>query len=300
MLIKFFFSVIAVSLLICFPPSSTLAQDRSTCSSQLSESWQTSKGMHAPESVLFDPLSRILLVANVNGHPLAKDGNGTIAKMALHGVLLDEKWITGLNAPKGMALGHDTLYVADIDELVAIDWTNGTKQRYPAAGAIFLNDVIMDNQGHVYVSDMMTNTIYRLAGDRLELWLQSNALPGPNGLFIQKDSLYVACWGEITDGFKTSTAGHIKKVSLLDKSITSLGSGLPLGNLDGLETDHCGGFWVTDHMAGTLMQIDASGKLLQTIEVGQGCADIEMLPVDWELLIVPMMSDNKLRGFTIK
>src|SRR3546814_10575543 len=77
------------------------------------------------------------------------------------------EWATGLDAPKGLALANNRLYVSDIDQLVAIDTATGAvAQRWPATGAKFLNDVVADMDGRVFVSDMVTNQIWLL--DRSE------------------------------------------------------------------------------------------------------------------------------------
>ena len=56
-----------------------------------------------------------------------------------------------------------TLYVADITDLVQIDIDSGKIiKRFNAPGSSFLNDVVADNQGNIYVSDTDTNTIYKL------------------------------------------------------------------------------------------------------------------------------------------
>ena len=267
---------------------------------QITELWQCNSGLANPESVLFDPTTRILLVSNVAGKPLAKDGNGFIAKVALNGVLLDSQWITGLNAPKGMALVNDTLYIADIDELVVVNWTDRQQQRFTAPGARFLNDVTAAANGDLFISDMYTNTIWRFGDGRLEKWLVSDQLPGPNGLLIKDNALYVACWGTITNGFATSRPGQLKRVDLQKKTISLVGSDQPLGHLDGLAKDHHDGFWLTDYMAGKLMRLDGQARLLQQLELGQGSADLAVLPKDWEMLVVPMMQDNSLRGFRVE
>ncbi len=47
-------------------------------------------------------------------------------------------WVTGLNAPKGMALVKNTLWVADVDQMVAIDITEGKiLKSIPVEGAGF-------------------------------------------------------------------------------------------------------------------------------------------------------------------
>ena len=57
--------------------------------------------------------------------PTAKDGEGWISKLSPKGEVLEAKWVTGLNAPKGMRVQGDTLWVSDIDELVAINRKSG-------------------------------------------------------------------------------------------------------------------------------------------------------------------------------
>ena len=50
--------------------------------------------------------------------------------------------------------------------LVEIDIDNGKiMKRFNAPGSVFLNDVVSDNQGNIYVSDTITNTIYKLDGN---------------------------------------------------------------------------------------------------------------------------------------
>jgi DNA-binding beta-propeller fold protein YncE len=110
----------------------------------LSESWRV-EGLSNPESVLFDPTQNVLYVSNIAGEAMAKDGKGFISRLSPDGKILTLKWTTGLNAPKGLALVGERLFVSDIDELVAVDTKTGKiAKRWPAAGAKFLNDVAAD------------------------------------------------------------------------------------------------------------------------------------------------------------
>ena len=66
---------------------------------------------------------------------------------------------------KGYSYLNDNskLYVSDITDLVEIDIASGKIiKRFNAPGSSFLNDVVSDNQGNIYVSDTGTNTIYKL------------------------------------------------------------------------------------------------------------------------------------------
>jgi sugar lactone lactonase YvrE len=264
----------------------------------LTPAWTLSEGLAQPESVKYDAKRSRLYVSNIQGNPSEKDGKGSISIVSLEGQLLNKAWVTaGLNAPKGMAIVADTLYVADIDGLVAIDLNQGKViKRYDAKDAKFLNDVTADSAGNVYVSDTFVDRIYCLCDGKFDLWLHTADLMSPNGLFAEDHRLLVAGWGIRTEGFTTTTLGHLKAVTYNDKKITSVGDGKPLGNLDGLEADGKDGYYVTDWMAGKLFHLDVTGKAAELMHLKQGAADLAYL-VEKKLLVIPMMNDNELRAF---
>ncbi len=259
-----------------------------------SELWSTD-GFMNPESVLYDGERNIVYVSNVNGGPMDKDGAGHISRLSVEGEMLDAQWVTGLNAPKGLIQHENKLYVTDIDQLVAIDVDTGKIDgSWYADGAKFLNDLAVDSEGRVYVSDMLTHSIHRLENDALSLWLQDEALQHPNGLQIEGDQLLVAPWGkDMQQDFTTKVAGHLIAVDLSSKSISNFGSGEPVGNLDGLESDGNGKWLVTDWMAGALYRIDDSGSAELLLDMNQGSADIGVINSE-AMVLVPMMMDNKV------
>ena len=259
--------------------------------------WEA-RGFNNPESVIYDASSDILFVSNVNGSGVEKDGNGYISKILLDGTILRKQWVVGLNAPKGLAIHEGTLYVADIDTLVAIDIASGTiNNSYQVDDAKFLNDVAADKDGNIFVTDMVLNRIHCLCDDQFTIWLESPGLENPNGLHAEGDNLILGAWGVMTDGFATEVPGHLKSISMKDKSITSLG-GSPIGNLDGVESDGMGGYYVTDWMAGKLYQIDKAGKATLLLELEQGMADHEVL-LEKNLILLPMMKSDKVLAYKI-
>ena len=131
---------------------------------KINKLWETTNDLKNPESVAYAPKQNVMFVSNVNGNPTQKDQNGFISKvLPSNGNIIELNWVTGLNAPKGVAISNNNsrLYVSDITDLVEIDIDNRKINRFNAPGSVFLNDVVSDNQGNIYVSDTITNTIYK-------------------------------------------------------------------------------------------------------------------------------------------
>jgi hypothetical protein len=198
-------------------------------------------GFQTPESVLHDTDVDLYLVSNINGAPLEKDGNGFISRVSPEGRVTELKWIDGaddgvtLNAPKGLAIVGDTLYVTDIDAVRMFDRTSGApKGEIEVPGATFLNDVAPAPGGGVYLTDSGLKAgasgfepsgsaaVYEIGSDgKLKTLLKSKDLPGPNGVAADGERILVVTFGAnelftIEDG---------KKVVLAT---------LPAGSLDGL------------------------------------------------------------------
>src|SRR4051812_50217257 len=86
-------------------------------------------GMDVPESVKYDSTMDVFFVSNIVGTPSVKDGKGFIAvvradstnvmRMLVESGKTDKALV--LNAPKGLAITADTLWVADIDVVHAIN-----------------------------------------------------------------------------------------------------------------------------------------------------------------------------------
>ena len=269
-------------------------------STAMAEEVWSLEGFQAPESALLDSERGVLYVSSVAGEANAKDGVGFISKVSLDGKMQDAEWVKGLNAPKGLVLSGDKLYVSDVDQLVEIDVNSGAvTNSFNAEGAQFLNDTAVDADGRVFVSDMLTDSIYVLQDGSLSVWLQDAALMHPNGLRVDDGRLIVAAWGkDIQADFSTKEPGRLLAVDLKTKEISALGSGEPVGNLDGVEPDGAGNWIVTDWVGGALFRIDPDGTADQLIDLNQGSADLEFVDAE-KLAIIPMMMDGKVTAHRI-
>jgi DNA-binding beta-propeller fold protein YncE len=257
-------------------------------------------GFSHPESVYADAARNVLYVSNVGGAPLDKDGNGFISRISRDGKLETLKWIEGLNAPKGMVMQGDTLWVSDINRLVQIDAATGKIVKgYFADGAVFLNDTAVDDAGNVYVSDIAKRKIWRLAGGKMEVWYGEDSLMHPNGLRVEGGKLIVAGWGrDMNDDGSTKTPGNLFTIDLATKEVANLGGGQGVGNLDGLERDAHGGFLVTDFIKGALYRIREDGSFETLVDLNPGSADLEAMD-DGKVAVIPVMLDDKVTAFSV-
>lgn len=254
--------------------------------------WETERVFKVPESVIYDEGRNILYVSNINGKPTEKNGKGFISRVSPEGEVKELTWITGLNAPKGSGIHKGRLYVADIDGLVEIDIAAGKViTTYQASGAQFLNDVVIDKAGSVYVSDTSSanSVIYRLKEGIFSLWLRESNISRPNGLYAEEDRLVVGNSGD----------GKMKAVRWEDKSITTIaviGSGI-----DGIASDGEGGYFISDWTGRTSI-VTSSGDvvvILDTTPSGINSADITYIK-ERKLLIIPTFFDNRLRAYEVE
>lgn len=272
------------------------------CATPRIEPWSLSEGLNAPESAYLDARSGYLFVSQVGlrpgGSPMDKNGDGVISKLSPAGKVIDAKWVTGLNSPKGLRSRAGMLWVSAVDEVVAIDIATGAiKSRIPVNGAKFLNDVAIAPDGTVYVSDTLTSKIHSIKDGKVSTFAEGDQLEYPNGLLIEGNNLVVAAWGKPEADFSTKVPGNLYRLNLATgaKTLITL---RPTGNLDGLESDGRGGYIVSDWMAGKILHIAANGDTHLLKQMKQGTADIAYLPAS-RTLIVPHMLESRVQTYDL-
>ena len=253
-------------------------------------------GLNEPESAVFDKKNSAVYISNINGDPLKLDKNGYISKISVDGQILEKKWIKGLDAPKGMTIFNDHLFVADINKIWRINTTNKKKKFFSVNNAGFLNDLVVDKKGRIYASDMFKNRIYQLKNENITIWKQSKLLDSPNGLLIEGNYLIIACWGKIKSGFNTEIKGKLIKVNLKTREIQKFFSTRPIGNLDGIVFNKDNGYLSTDWINGKLFSINRKGIVTNIFKTNKGAADLEIL-MHKNLILIPMMKNNNLTAF---
>jgi len=253
---------------------------------QLVKKWQTDTILKVPESVYLDAANKVLYVANIDGTPDGKDGKGSVGKVGLDGKIIKVDWVSGLNAPKGMGLYQDKLYVADLDAVVVIDIkTEKLLKRIPVEGAVFLNDITVDKNGIVYVSDSRNKKVHRIENEKATLLLEN--LQGPNGLLSHDDNFYILDNGVML---------RMEK----DKQLTKITEGME-GGTDGIENVQ-GKEFIVSCWAGVIYYVKADGskeKLLDTRDQKINSADIAY-DAQSRILYVPTFYKNSIVAYELK
>ncbi|TPI34718.1 ATP/GTP-binding protein [Mesorhizobium sp. B3-1-6] len=264
---------------------------------QAGELWRAT-GFEQPESALVDAARNRIVVSNIAGNPGDPDGNGYLSLLSMDGKVIARHWVDGMDAPKGMAIAGGRLYAADITKVRVVDLASGKLvETIDVPGAVFLNDMTQDSAGKVYVSDMLADTVYRIDGDRPELFVKDALLASPNGVFADGGRLIVASWGKginKTD-FSTAEPGGLLSVDLATKKVTPLPGAQNFADLDGVialgET-----IYATAYMTGTLYSYKPGGAPEAVAHFKPGSADIG---TDGKKIFVPLMGEGEVVALSL-
>jgi DNA-binding beta-propeller fold protein YncE len=291
------FIIIALVCLYCSPKKSN-EDTKSTESEQqaiestkykLQKVWASDTILKTPESVVFDAERNVLYVSNVNQNPWEKDNNGFISIMSKAGEILELEWITGFSGPKGMAIVANTLFVADLDELVLIDIEKGEiKEKVKVQGAEGMNDITPDGQGGVYMSDSPAGKIFQYSNGVATDFIAE--APGrPNGLFLDQGKLFTA--------FSQVSNFVYYNIETLEKTeiATDIGAG------DGVTPTNEANTYLVSDWQGEVYIINTDGlkqSLLRTKDDGKNTADIWFI-LEEDLLLVPTFFDNRVVAYKL-
>ncbi len=263
----------------------------------LTRLWETEPVFLTPESVLYDGERDLLYVTSFDSSFAQKsEPSGFISKLRTDGEVEELRWVKGLHAPAGMAIAGDRLYVAERGRLAEIDLVSGAvERRFEVPGSTFLNDVAGDSEGNLYVTDSFVTSpenaavIYRLAGGKVEVWLEDSTISRANGLFVDGGELLVGSTGD----------GTLKAVGLNGKRVRTIAA-LGAGVVDGIRVDAAGNYLVS-HWEGQVYRVSPSGgvtEILDTLPAAMNSADFELIR-DKGILVVPTFTDNRVVAYAV-
>lgn len=219
---------------------------------KLEKIWETDTTLVHPESARFDPKAKLLYVSNIGIR--GKDGTGFISKVGLNGKILDNYWVKGLTACKGLDKYGNLLYAAEPKSVAVIDIEKGViLKRIEVEGAVGLNDITVDSHGVVYVSDFYGNKVYRIENDKASVYVENMRMA--NGVLAIGSDLYILA------------NNQLQKVDA-SKNVTNIVTGLDTFP-DGVEMVKPGEFVVTIY-GGMIYYVKADGSKQLLIDTRTG------------------------------
>ena len=245
-------------------------------------------GLKSPESVLQAKDGNIY-ITEIN--EFGKDSDGQISKVDKEGSVT--VFATGMDDPKGITAIGEKLYVADKNRVLEVN-KDGTWQVYGAQMAfpgtpVFLNDIVADKLGNLYVSDSgdlkSGGQIYKIAkgGAPISVVVDSKNpdILAPNGLLFEGRNNLLSVDFE---------SGILYRVNVATGKTTKLASGF--GGGDGMVKTSSGKVMISDWKTGKVYRL-AAGKAHVIKEGYQAAADIA-LTNDEKYLMVPDMKAGEL------
>lgn len=282
------------------------ASARSAAAAKLGETG----GMKVPESVRYDAELDVYYVSNINGNPSQKDNNGFIARVRADSTGLVTVLAEGgrggvtLNAPKGMALKGDTLFVADIDALRMFNRRTGASLgsvSLAAHQATFLNDVAAGPDG-IYITDTGIvfdanggmshpgiNRIFKVVGRTVTEAAKGDSLLNPNGITwdAAKNRFLLAPFGGAS--LQTWTPGQANPTNLVAGP----------GQYDGIEMlSGTGTILVTSWADSSVHVVHGDSHVMPLVRNVSAPADIGV-DTKRNIVAVPRFNDGKVEYYRI-
>lgn len=190
------------------------------------------EGFSSPESVIIKNQNVYVSNVGLKLEPTLKDGDGFISKLNKNGDIKELHFIKGLDAPKGMGIVDNILYIADIDTLKGFDLVS-KKEVFSLKfkSTKFLNDITIKNKNTLFVSSSDTDSIFEvnLEDKTYKKLVDFNAA---NGLHYEDNILYAAELGSSSKKM-FDAKGKLYKIDLTTNKKTLL-SGYE-GVLDGVQ-----------------------------------------------------------------
>jgi hypothetical protein len=226
-------------------------------------------GFASPESVAASGSRRFVSNIGAKLAPLEKDGDGFISELDEAGNVVALRAYAPLDAPKGMAVAGDILYVADIDRVIGFDLASHARVVEVTApkGSVLLNDIAVEDDENLLVTDTFASRVYRMRLADRSMTQIADGIPGANGIVVDRANrtAYVAGIGPDLSG------GDLFAIALTPSAGPPRRLGTAHGLFDGIAILSSGGLAVSDWVstttpaAGTLTVYSVSGTKERTL-----------------------------------
>lgn len=261
-------------------------------------------GFANPESVAAHAGHRYVSNIGAVQDPTAVDGDGFISDLDARGNVLElsafKPEVAPLNAPKGLAIVEDRLYVADIDRVVGFDIETREpvfEAKWEPGAPTLLNDLAVLDDQTLLVSDTLGGALLRLDLETSSLATFVGDVPGANGIAI--DARRHLAW--IVGVGADFAGGGLFVIDLTQAQPSAHQVDGPFGILDGIAVLPNGNLVISDWVSlepapGRLLVVTSDGEERRSIELGelQGPADF-YFDRRRDALWIPAMTENCVR-----
>ncbi len=201
----------------------------------ISLSFIQAQSLQSIESVEYDPTQNRFLVSN-STNIIARNSDGSL-----------DFFGTGA-ASYGMEVLGNTIFVIQGSSVIGYDLTTEMQvMSISIPGAMFLNGMTNDGNENLYVTDFSARRIHKVnvadfANPSTEV-VVANTLTTPNGIVYNGDNnrLIFVNWGN---------NAKVQAVDLSDNSVSDLVT-TPYGNIDGIDEDNDGNYYISYWSSGT-------------------------------------------------
>ncbi|MFM7814392.1 MAG: SMP-30/gluconolactonase/LRE family protein [Flavobacteriales bacterium] len=241
------------------------------------------------ESCEFDPISHRFLVSNGNSVAIVNSSGTAIGSLP-----------GSASAAYGMEVVNNRLFAINGAAVKVYDLTDGALiGTANISGASFLNGMASDGADRIWVTDFSAKKIHEIdfsdVANPVVTNVVANTSVTPNGICFDatNNRLVFVAWG---------SNASIRSVSLSDYSMTTLVANTGLGNLDGIDLDAYGNFYVASWSPNRITKYAAEFSSSSTITVTGGLnspADIAYA-TEIDTLIIPNSGNQTVRfvGFS--
>jgi len=265
---------------------------------RLEKVWETERELLTPESVQYDPRREVLYVSSFDvNYANTPEHTGYISKVGLDGTIVEHDWISDLDAPTGLGILNDRLYVLERGFLTEIDIDAGeVAARHEIPDSDFLNDLAIGPDGSIYMTDTRPSShadsrVFRFHDGEVEVWLDGPEVVRANGLWVHGNELLLGNTGD----------GSLKAVDLTSKQVRKIVT-LGAGVVDGIRVDRDGNYLVS-HWEGQVYVVSPDGQAVEILdtlpEATDNTADFEFI-AEHDLLLIPTFLGNRVVAYRLR
>ncbi len=254
----------------------------------------TIDGFTSPQAITMTNLS--VFVSNTNNADFVKNGSGFISKLDRTGKIIDLQFIANLNAPRGMAILDNILYVVDIDTLKGFNLTTKKQMlNLPISGTNSLNDIVIKDSSVLLVADSETGLILLIDLKKKSYYTFvaiENNLGTLQNMAIDKKFLYVSTFD------KQHAKSRILRINIQTKEIGVIHEFSE--KISGIELTENGGIIVASwgrNNEGKLYKI-AKNTTIYTIDLDEYLQGPTKFWLDSQAIWIPNTLNHKVQKIT--